>query len=1046
MGKSDIIRQNQDKEAMLKRSLEKLVELYSDKIHFIYELLQNAEDARADCICFRQYTDRLEVFHNGNPFTDSNLQSLCDAALSDKKNEDGMIGKFGLGFKSVFTICNIVELYSEPSNHPIYNDLESFAIKIENYIDPTDIDNKWNHENIYTTKFIFPYYVDGKFFNTVDKLKDDIAKKLRNLGADVLLFLKYIKEIKFTINEIGKDLDGEGVYKLDREQVDNKLCKVRQIDETKENNSSWFIFSKSIDNTEKSVDIAFSIIEKDNKVGFKGLDVSYISAYFPTEMKSGLNFIVQAPFELTPNRGELIRDSESNRYLYHLLAELLKETIFTFKYKNMLSLELISLLPYKTLLPHKDMDSLDEFLLKLHLCIADILKKEEIIPIIGNKNNLISKVNKDGRVLIIKTIDKKNYVTAKDAKIVRGAKLLELFDGNKLCELLKQPGAKWLPKDFTENRQLSELHSFFIDELGVEEIRSNKLAQYIENNPDFLINADDEWLVKFYNYLSNDVPKLLEKSGELATVSFIKTTDGNFNAPFIKPEGGKTYEAKPKIYLKPKSISSNVEDFIFVDNFIEQNCPELIKVLGIKEPNILQYFIHEMENGRNTKPNDDTNISQVKKAVQFLKSDSEKVIDPFKNLLWLKVVDTYGKTKCITCLNKTIYREEDFNGVSIKEYFGDVNCNIYILDEQFYLEKGLTFNDFVMLEKLGIKNTVYENLFQTKYLGSKGGPGKPADCSDIGDFRKILYFYNLEDVLEYIRKYSTVKLTEIKAKQKSKIIFYLLKNVEKHLQGVWQYGKANPENIKGVSRVVECLKSKKWLFNKNGSIVSPSEISRYDLDMDIYGKVDEKSNIYEVLGFKKTEQDKQSELVREILSRYTPEQINLIIQQIIPEETDFDPDRENNNEPFPNDPIKNLQHIRENIKRLYDKASKVKREYLLRRIRTSRGKDRDHIGHRYRGYCQICQSRVPYWDVAEIFEDPKKELEQMNLSLCLNCAREYRQLRENRKNKNLMSSFKTNILGANPEKDTVIMLGEKEVKFTNTHLAEIQEILKIENE
>jgi hypothetical protein len=1034
MGKSDIIRQNQDKEAMLGRSLKKLVELYSDKIHFIYELIQNAEDARADCICFRRYSDRLEVFHNGNPFTDSNLQSLCDAALSDKESEDDMIGKFGLGFKSVFTICNVVKLYSEPSNHPIYNDLESFAIRIENYIDPTDIDNKWDHENIYTTKFIFPYHVDDKFFNTVDKIKEGIAKKLRNLGADVLLFLKNIKKIEYVIyNDVyGENIDGKGFYTLERKLLGDNFFKVTPPQD--QNDSSYFIFSKNIKDTKRSVDIAFPIIEKDGRGRFVKSNSRYISVYFPTEIESHLNFIVQAPFDVTPNRSSLIENSGCNKNLFLLLAELLKEALFTFKNKNILSLELISLLPYKV------MDSMKNgTLLKQDLHIADMLditemlKTEEIIPTIDGK-----------------------YVTRKNAKIVRSKELIELFEGDKLCALLNQDGAKWLSRNFTENnQQLRELHYFFKKELKVKEIGSEELAQLIEDNPDFLKKADDKWLVKFYNYLSNNVPKLLEKSSKLVTVPFIKTIDGNFNAPFVKPEGGKMYEAKSNIFLRPKSAISNVEGFLFVDNFIEQNCPELIKALDIKKPNELEYFIRELETGKNIELNDNTNVLQVKQAVQCLKSDPEKVIDLFKNLLWIKVIDTYGKTKFITCSNGTIYGEKDFCGVSIKEYFGDINCNIYILNERFYLDNGLTPNDLEVLEKLGIKNDVYEKLDEIYFEENIDGRGRPANCRNIDNFRKNLSFYNIGYVLRYIKECSTDKTTE--AKQKTKIIFDLLKNVEEHLQGAWQRGEVKKEEIPGTSKVVEVLKNIKWLFDKNGSIVSPSEISRYDLDIDIYGKINEKTNIYEILGFKKTGQDKQLDVMQKILSLLKQfniplssnnlKQIELIIQNSIHEDVDdiFNPKSENNNDPFLNQPIKNLQFIQKWIKKQYDEASETEYKYLQRHIRTSRriNSERKNIGKRYHGYCQICHKRRLYWDVTEIFENPKKELEQMNLSLCPNCASEYRQWR---KDENLMSSFKTKILDANPEKDIVIMLGEKTVKFTNTHLAEIQEILKLEKD
>lgn len=75
---ADKILQNQDRDGMLRRSLERIIQLYTDKSHFVYELLQNAEDAGATGIRFVQYSDRLEVMHDGKSFTTENLQGLCD--------------------------------------------------------------------------------------------------------------------------------------------------------------------------------------------------------------------------------------------------------------------------------------------------------------------------------------------------------------------------------------------------------------------------------------------------------------------------------------------------------------------------------------------------------------------------------------------------------------------------------------------------------------------------------------------------------------------------------------------------------------------------------------------------------------------------------------------------------------------------------------------------------------------------------------------------------------------------------------------------------
>ena len=70
--------QRQDKDGMLRRALERIIQLYTDKSHFVYELLQNAEDAGATQIKFIQHEDCLEVLHDGHPFSLDNLQGLCD--------------------------------------------------------------------------------------------------------------------------------------------------------------------------------------------------------------------------------------------------------------------------------------------------------------------------------------------------------------------------------------------------------------------------------------------------------------------------------------------------------------------------------------------------------------------------------------------------------------------------------------------------------------------------------------------------------------------------------------------------------------------------------------------------------------------------------------------------------------------------------------------------------------------------------------------------------------------------------------------------------
>ena len=160
--------QRQDKDGMLRRALERIIQLYTDKSHFVYELLQNAEDAGASRIKFEQYADRLVVLHNGHPFSMDNLQGLCDIGKSDKTDDLNQIGEFGVGFKSVFGICETVRLYSHPSKSDQDAGYHQFAVEIKDFTHPVDIDDQ-EVDSGYTTKFIFPYSVGFTFsgFTTV---------------------------------------------------------------------------------------------------------------------------------------------------------------------------------------------------------------------------------------------------------------------------------------------------------------------------------------------------------------------------------------------------------------------------------------------------------------------------------------------------------------------------------------------------------------------------------------------------------------------------------------------------------------------------------------------------------------------------------------------------------------------------------------------------------------------------------------------------------------------------------------------------------------
>lgn len=87
------------------------LDLYAKDIHFVLELLQNAEDNSYPSGVVPEVrlilTENAILLQNNEMgFTEDNVRSLCDVANSNKTKCLGYIGEKGIGFKSVFRVTN----------------------------------------------------------------------------------------------------------------------------------------------------------------------------------------------------------------------------------------------------------------------------------------------------------------------------------------------------------------------------------------------------------------------------------------------------------------------------------------------------------------------------------------------------------------------------------------------------------------------------------------------------------------------------------------------------------------------------------------------------------------------------------------------------------------------------------------------------------------------------------------------------------------------------------------------------------------------------
>lgn len=149
-----------------------IVDNYSDQAHFVYELLQNADDVAASRIKFELFEDRLVVTHNGKPFSEENLKGICSISKGTKADDYTKIGRFGIGFKSVFVYTNAPQIYSGEYQFEIKELILPEKRSCDFEIKPED------------TVFVLPF--NNK--KTQSYAFSQISDKLRELSDDALLF------------------------------------------------------------------------------------------------------------------------------------------------------------------------------------------------------------------------------------------------------------------------------------------------------------------------------------------------------------------------------------------------------------------------------------------------------------------------------------------------------------------------------------------------------------------------------------------------------------------------------------------------------------------------------------------------------------------------------------------------------------------------------------------------------------------------------------------------------------------------------------------
>ena len=457
--------------------IERLVteELYPDQSHFIFELLQNAEDAEATEIHFVLDSDGLIVWHDGlRLFNEKDALGITSIGQTQKRDDVNQIGKFGVGFKSVFAYTQAPVIHSGNFHFEINN------LVVPSWVVPqTELSRK-------ATYFHLP-------FNRPQKSPKDcfseIAAGLERLPESTILFLRHISVLSWKI--LGKH---EAWIKR-KPEPDTRIntavgtvFSIRRCDiEGKTTTSRWLRFDAPLkDKHELCCSIAFLLgapprkdadAESDEKPLVHqrdvGLTIQPLSApghlhiYFPAGKEpTGLLFQIHAPFAATVDRASIPFDQPENQSLILELASLCKAVLESIKDAGLLTSSFLAVLPNVK-------DELQAFYKPIRAAIIEGFKEKKLLPTHYGDH-------------------------ARASDVLFGPKELRNFFSDDDLKLLKQQeNVVWCPGFRNSSRP-----DVFLDTLEVEAIDWGDFIEYWDAffNPDTDLGGEsrraEDWLKK----------------------------------------------------------------------------------------------------------------------------------------------------------------------------------------------------------------------------------------------------------------------------------------------------------------------------------------------------------------------------------------------------------------------------------------------------------------------------------------------------------------------------------------------------------------------
>lgn len=799
----ELIKDRQEKVRLMKKdgdnSHKLLADLYGNPTHFITELLQNAEDEGAKNVSFKLTANELIFSHDSEKLFDFNdIRAISNFGDNhEKKEKPNAIGRFGIGFKSVYSITDSPRIVSS-----------DFDIIIKDYNIPERTNGK--KSNFFQgTKIILPFKTKRK-----EKTYELLDNELKDLNLHYLLFLSNIQSISWETET------KNGQY----ERIYSKHDKRFIILKSSHKELKYLLLEKNIflDNKNLKIKIAFQLADSDKRT-IVPCDKSPLFVFFPTKLETNLKFLVHAPFYTTPARENIqeneniinIEEDHRNEALKTELGILLKESLSVFKKLRLLNVELLNILPIDKTNCNRSV-VYNEF--------YEVLKSEIISnnPIIPNSDGGWSPADD---LMILGSSELANLLNQKQAKKLFGRRL-------------------WVSKKIT-NDKTKVLRDYLYYDIDLPEYDMTAFAGKIDE--DFLKAQSDKWLVQFYETV-HKAPALWRIGSRYSNNGVLR------NKPIIRIESknGIQHVSPFQSNGKPNAFLPTGEktEYLTVKQNIakNKNARKFLEEIGLTTPDLfaeINEFIIPKLKTADTYP---SYFSDFKKLIEASKSTNlEKKNRLYQDLRQIPFI--LGFNTISGEIKHLKYYDLYFKTDDLSTYFSNDYEAYFVASEQYPLSQTEQekFNTF--LSELGVKNTLWRKEFTPNFTWQeKAALRKNASIT----YENYIKDYKLDGLTEFYKSEITLEKSVSLWKLLVKCASIQQYSAVKFFQGEYSYKYYSDYRINFDSYFLKQLKQNAWLI-LDEHLVFTHEISYSSLPEIYKSGGNDLRVLGEILGFKPDE-------------------------------------------------------------------------------------------------------------------------------------------------------------------------------------------------